>query len=199
MRVENPMKTKLLLLSTVLAATLLASPLTFARQFEGFTFDEATKLGDQELKLNGVGLRGVLFIKGYAAGLYLSDKAGTGAAATSAKGPKRLHIRMLREASASDFQKSFINGMRKNSSETELAKLKDRIDEFEKTIEGIGSIKPGDTINLDFVPATGFTMSVNGAVKGKAIEGADFYNTLLEIFVGDKPVDNTLKKGLLGS
>jgi Chalcone isomerase-like len=193
------MKTKLLLHTLLVTALLAATPLAFARQFEGFTFDESTKLGDQELKLNGVGLRGVLFIKGYAAGLYLGDKASTGAAATTAKGAKRMHIRMLREASASDFQKSFINGMRKNSSEAELAKLKDRIDEFEKTIEGIGAIKPGDTINLDFVPATGFTMTVNGAAKGKAIEGADFYNTLLEIFVGDKPVDSKLKTGLLGS
>jgi len=33
---------------------------------------------------------------------------------------------------------------------------------------------------------------------GSAIAGQDFYNALLEIFVGDDPVDTRLKKGLLG-
>jgi hypothetical protein len=39
---------------------------------------------------------------------------------------------------------------------------------------------------------------VDGAPKGKPIAGDDFYRGLLRIWLGDKPVDADLKKGMLG-
>jgi hypothetical protein len=35
-------------------------------------------------------------------------------------------------------------------------------------------------------------------VKGKAIADEGFYRALLRVWLGDKPVDADLKKGLLG-
>jgi hypothetical protein len=58
--------------------------------------------------------------------------------------------------------------------------------------------RPGDTINLDFVPNQGLLLAVNDAPKGSAIPGLDFYNALLEIYVGEDPVDSRLKQGMLG-
>ena len=51
---------------------------------------------------------------------------------------------------------------------------------------------------LDYVPDLGTTLAVNGASKGAAIAGADFFTAVLGIFVGDNPVDARLKQGLLG-
>lgn len=169
-----------------------------AAVLEGVQFDDAVQLEGSELRLNGLGLRAVFVIKGYAAGLYLTERAPTTAAVLQAKGPKRLQIRMLREARPEDFNKALVSGMRRNATEAELRALSDRIDQLERIIESIGSTKKGDTINLDFIPERGMTLSMNGAIKGQAIGGADFYNALLEIFVGDHPVDAKLKKGLLG-
>jgi hypothetical protein len=39
---------------------------------------------------------------------------------------------------------------------------------------------------------------VNGQPRGKPIPGDDFYRALLRIWLGDKPVDGDLKKGMLG-
>jgi hypothetical protein len=42
------------------------------------------------------------------------------------------------------------------------------------------------------------TLLVNDVPKGSAIRGQDFFNALLEIFVGEDPVDTRLRNGLLG-
>ena len=40
---------------------------------------------------------------------------------------------------------------------------------------------------------------VNGKPAGKPISGEDFYRALLRIWLGDKPVQEDLKKSLLGA
>jgi hypothetical protein len=41
-------------------------------------------------------------------------------------------------------------------------------------------------------------LAINEVPCGPAIAGADFYQALLGIFVGEHPVDTRLKKALLG-
>lgn len=182
----------------VFLAAALMSSFAFPATMEGMQFDDSVQVGSTEVKLNGLGLRAVLFIRGYVAGLYLSDRASTSREVLVASGPKRLQMRMLREASAEDFNKALVSGMRKNATESELAVLQDRLGQLERVIADIGTVRKGDAITLDYVPGHGMTLAVNGAIKGSSIHGADFYRTLLEIFVGDNPVDARLKKGLLG-
>lgn len=169
-----------------------------AATLEGQSFENGINLGNRELHLNGLGLRAVFFIKGYVAGLYLNEKGSTLQEITAMLGPKRLQLRMLRGAAPDDFNSALVSGLRSNASATELAALNDRIAQLERTITSIGKTSPGDVINFDYLPAVGTTISVNGVSKGKAIAGADFYHAVLAIFVGDHPVDERLKKGLLG-
>ena len=177
---------------------VLAAPPVGAATLEGQRFEDSTQLASQELKLNGLGMRAVFIIKGYVAGLYLIDKASTSQQVSAMIGPKRLQLRMLRAAGPDDFNKALVSGIRKNATEAELAQLNDRIGQLEHTISTIGATVKGDVINLDFVPGLGTTLTVNGAVKGSKIAGADFYEAVLGIFVGDRPVDARLKNGLLG-
>lgn len=165
---------------------------------EGMRFDDSIQLDATELKLNGLGLRAVLFIRGYVAGLYLIEKSTVENEVLVSTGPKRIQLRMLREAKAEDFNKALVSGMRRNATEAELTGLRDRLAQLERVIDSIGTVRKGDAITLDYIPERGMTLSVNGAVKGPSIHGADFYRTLLEIFIGDHPVDPRLKKGLLG-
>ena len=45
---------------------------------------------------------------------------------------------------------------------------------------------------------TGTVLSVQGKPMGRPIAGEDFYRALLRIWLGDKPVQDDLKKALLG-
>jgi hypothetical protein len=58
--------------------------------------------------------------------------------------------------------------------------------------------KKGMAITLDWLPAAGTQMTVNGKPAGAAIAGEDFYQALLRIWLGPKPVQDDLKKALLG-
>ena len=57
---------------------------------------------------------------------------------------------------------------------------------------------PIDRASLDWTGAA-TQLVVNGKPAGKPIAGEDFYRALLRIWLGDKPVQNDLKKSLLGA
>lgn len=192
------MKKTQLLIAPVLCLVALATTHASSAVLEGLRFDDSTRVAGSELKLNGLGLRAVFIIKAYVAGLYLNGKATSLQDAMAAPGPKRVQIRMLRDAGSEDFKKALVAGIEKNASEAELVVLRERIRQFEQTIDSIGVARLGDTINLDYVPERGTTLVVNDTVKGTPIRGTDFYNALLGIFLGDNPVDRRLKQGLLG-
>lgn len=175
-----------------------ACVMAVADTLEGQTFDPAVRVADRQLRLNGLGVRSILFFKGYVAGLYLGVKADTAKDVAAVRGPKRLQLRMLRPAGSDDFNQALVEGMRENASAGELARLNARIAQLEGMIRSIGNIVAGDIIDLDYIPEQGTTLAINGTVKGAAITGADFYDAVLAIFVGERPVDARLKKGLLG-
>lgn len=189
--------TRHLLISLALWAAA-ALPQAHAASLEGLRFDDVAKVANRELQLNGLGVRAVFIFRAYVAGLYLSDKTSVAQEALRQPGPKRIQMRMLMEIGAPDIKKALVDGMQKNVSETQWAAMQDRVAQFTRTIESIGVARPGDTITLDYVPERGLMLAVNDVAKGGAIGGTDFYNALLEIFVGDNPVDTRLKKGMLG-
>lgn len=184
--------------AALLACVAWATTTVAAATLEGQRFEDNVRLATQDLVLNGLGLRSILFIKVYVAGLYLPEKNAALGAILNLQGPKRLQLRMLRKADPDDFIEALVEGIEENTSKAELAQLNVRVRQLEQTIVAIGSVVPGDSINFDFVPGIGTSLSINGVKKGSAIAGADFYTAVLKIFIGQHPVDDRLKAGLLG-
>ena len=177
---------------------LAALPHAQAVEFEGQTFPDHLTLADTPLQLNGVGLRAAYFIKGYTAALYLSGRARSLAEAMALPGPKRLQMRLLLSVGPEEFSKALVAGVRKNASEEELRTLDARIHALDAVIRTLPKSHKGDVVDLDFDPPRGMTLALNGRVRGAPIEGADFYAAVLGIFIGERPIDQRLKKGLLG-
>jgi hypothetical protein len=165
---------------------------------EGYTFAAQTKLGGAELVLNGTGVRAVAWLKGYAAGLYLAQKATDPQAVQALPGPKRLRMAMLQDVPAPEFSKAFVKGVSRNTEAAELERLQARIQQFAQWIEEGGHVRKSDVIDLDYLPAEGTLLTVNGQRRGKVLPGEDFYSALLRSFVGQRPFDAKLKAGLLG-
>ncbi len=154
--------------------------------------------GGPELVLNGTGLRTRFFVKVYAAGLYLEKKSQTEAAVLALAGPKRVSMHLLRDLSAKQILDALHDGVDANNSPAEREKLKPQLGELDVVMTQLGPIKEGDVVTLDFVPGTGTVVTVNGQAKGKAIAGEALYQALLRVWLGDNPVQDDLKKGLLG-
>ena len=186
---------------TILALLFTAaSAATQAAEVGGIKFDDRLRLapGGPELILNGAGIRTRMIFKVYVAGLYLPEKKGTAGDVLALAGPKRVAMTMLRDLSAQQLSEALADGIRNNSSATEQEALKARIDELLAIMNSLGEARKGDSILLDFLPQSGTRVVVNGQPRGKPIAGDDFYRALLRIWLGDKPVDDDLKKGMLG-
>lgn len=186
------------LLLAALAACAPAARAARPIKVEGTTFAGDIRLADTALELNGVGLRAVAWFKGYAAGLYLTRRATTAAQVLAAPGPKRLQLRMLVDVDTEEFVKAFDKGVARNTPPAELPRLAERRARFDAQMRAVRRVAKRDVIDLDYLPASGLQMSINGRPRGEPIPGEDLYAALLRIFVGDNPVDPELKVGLLG-
>jgi len=182
----------------LVASLLLASIAAPAAEIQGVKFEDSIRLADTRLELNGVGLRGVVFIKGYVAGLYVPQKSADAEALIQQKGPKRMLLHMLRRAEAHDFIDAFDHGLRKNLKEDQLLFMAPRMEQLSRTMTEVGTVNKGDVVALDLGADGSTRIAINGAVRGSAIAGPDFYSAILRIFIGERPVDQGLKKGLLG-
>ena len=171
-----------------------AAPITLENQ----TFPGDAQVAGTALQLNGVGLRSAFIYKVYLAGLYLPARASDGAAVLAQDGPKRLQVRLLMNGPSDEFAKAFTGGIAKRTPADQVAAMRDRIDAFDRTLREIGDLRKGDVIDLDYLPARGLALTLNGKTRGTPVPGADLYSALLAIFLGDRPVDKALKTGLLG-
>lgn len=180
-----------------LIAALVAVPGLHAAEVAGVRVDDAIKVGNSELVLNGAGLRSKLFIKVYVGALYVGQKATTPAAIYDSPQPRRMVMRMMRDLDADSLGSALDEGLRNNHSPAELAEIKTQADQLGGIMKGIGKAREGDTIGIDF-SADGVAVSLNGEMRGK-VAGAGFAKALLKVWLGDKPADASLKKALLGS
>ena len=181
------------------AFLLLAAFNTSAARIADQSFDDQLRLADTDLVLNGVGLRSVAWLKGFAAGLYLPEKANAPGKVLALTGAKRLQMKMILDVETREFTKAFAVSLQRNNTEAERASVKDRVELFNRNLEAIGKVRKGDVLNLDFVPGQGLILSVNGVPRGRPVAGEDFYASLLKVFIGEQPVDKKLKAGLLGA
>jgi hypothetical protein len=168
-----------------------------AAEVAGVKLDDKTRVGSADLVLNGAGLRKRVFFQVYAIGLYLPQKSASAGAVIDQPGPKRVAIHMLRDVGADDFSSALADGIRANHSEAEAKALEPRVNELSAIMAELKEAKKGMAINLDWTGAE-TQMVVQGKPVGKPIAGADFYKALLRIWLGDKPVQDDLKKALLG-
>jgi len=178
-----------------LPSAYAAAPVTLENQ----TFPGDASVAGAPLQLNGVGLRSAFIYKVYLAGLYLPTRAATGSDVLAETGPKRVQVRMLMDGPSDEFAKAFTGGIAKRTPADQVAAMQDRIDAFDRALRSVGNVRKGDVVNLDYVPAVGLTMTVNGKAFGAPVPGADLYAALLGIFVGDRPVDPKMKAGMLGA
>lgn len=179
-----------------LLAALLAAPGLHATEVAGIKVEDSLRVGSSELLLNGAGLRSKLFIKVYVGALYVSQKSAMAATLLDSTAPRRMQLRLLRDLGADALHEALEDGLNSNNTPAELAEIKSQSEQLAGIMKGIGKVREGDTVAIDF-QADGIAVSLNGEARGK-VAGANFARALLKVWLGDKPVDASLKKALLG-
>lgn len=175
--------------------TALFAVSVYAVEVAGVKLDDRASVAGQELALNGAGLRTKIFFKVYVAGLYVPEKQTT-AAGVLAQKSRRVQLTLMRDLSSDQFLEALHSGLANNNTQAEMDAIKKQTDQLTSIFGLLKEAKKGSVINLDY--ADGATrISVSGSDKG-SIAGEAFNRALLKVWLGDKPVQEDLKKALLG-
>ncbi len=171
----------------------LASTMAFAGELNGVKMADEVTVDGHALKLNGMGLRRKFIINVYVAGLYVEHANKDPEGILKADEVRRVDLKMLLDLDAKTIVEAIRTGFDKNAS-AQLPALKDRLEKFCALIP---NVKDGQTLTLVYQPGKG--TSVAGAGAATLIEGKDFADALFSVWIGKVPVDDGLKKGMLGS
>ena len=168
-----------------------------AAEVEGVKLPDTLQVGERVLVLNGAGVRSMFLFDMYVAALYLSEKKDNSDAILSGDSARRVEMHILRDVSSETLSNSFNKSIRRNLAPAELAALDAQLKQMSALFAMISEAKEGDVIMMDYQPGNGTEISFNNVTIGK-IEGAAFNVALLKVWLGDKPVQERLKKKLLG-
>jgi len=109
--------------------------------------------------------------------------------------PKRLELRYHISIKGEKFGESAVPFLEKNVAAEELARLKPRLEQLNRLYR---DVKEGDRYALTYAPGKGTTLSLNGNPLG-TIEGPDFAAAYFSIWLGAKPISDTMRDELMGT
>jgi hypothetical protein len=174
--------------STVSAQTQL--------EVNGVTVPRKIEVQNKTMQLNGAGGRSKMWLEVYVQALYLSQLSQDPKFIIDSDTEMAIRIEITSSMVSSNKLTKAMNTGFEKSAGSNLEALRPRIEQFKTFLSD--AITEKDVFVLFYNPLDQ-TVNVikNDVVKGK-IPGFDFKQALFGIWLSDKPVDETLKKHLLG-
>jgi hypothetical protein len=164
-----------------------------AATLAGVTLADTAQVGGTALTLNGLGLRTKFSVKVYVVGLYLEQKSSDPSAVIKADTPKRIVMQFVRAVTKNQMTDAFDESFNDNTPDAKKAMKAD----IDRLLGAFDPIKEGDQMVFTYVPGTGTTLAINGKDK-LTIAGAAFGQMFFSVWLGPKPPNAGLKKGILG-
>ncbi|QXE90196.1 chalcone isomerase family protein [Geomonas subterranea] len=164
-----------------------------AKEIEGVRVEPQVTVNAETLKLNGSGTRKKFFVRVYVGSLYSARRLTSGSEAIKDSGDKLIRMdfvypKVEKEKIVEAFQEGIHNNTPELSDSEEVKKfLSFFTDDF----------KRGDQVDLYLGGDGTVTAKHNGKVLG-TIVSPPLATAVLAIYLGDKPADANLKKGMLG-
>lgn len=162
----------------------------------GIDVADSAKFGDQQLVLNGAGVRSKFFVDAYIAALYLPAKSADAKAVI--EGDEAMAIRL-------QITSGMINSKRMSDSTRDgfvrstggnLAPIEKEVDLLISAFKD--EIKEGDIFDLVYSPEQGVTVSHNGVQKSQ-VQGFEFKKALFGIWLSDDSIQKSLRKAMLNN
>jgi len=148
-----------------------------------------------DFKLNGAGIRQVLWIDMYVGALYTQEKSKDSKAILDSDESMSLSINVV---SSFITQKKMIKAVKdgfQKATFNNTAALDERIEKFVRLFSD--PIVKNDVFDFVYVKGLGLKAYKNDKELG-VIEGRDFKYAFFKIWLGEDPVSESLKNGMLG-
>lgn len=176
------------------ALTFLCAGQSSALDVAGVPLDQTVAVRGAHLKLNGYGIRKKFFAKVYIGSLYACKHLSSAAEALKDGGDKVirmnfLHSKVGKEKIIEAFNEGFANNSPDLAGSPEVKKFLSLF---------TADFNRGDVVDLILGADGSVSASHNGRSLG-SVPSTRLARGVLAIYLGDKPADDSLKKGMLGS
>ncbi|WP_035650582.1 chalcone isomerase family protein [Flavobacterium sp. ASV13] len=190
------MKKILLLFALIFSVQFSTVSAQAQLEVNGVTVPRKIEVQNKTMQLNGAGGRSKMWLEVYVQALYLSQLSQDPKFIIDSDTEMAVRIEITSSMVSSNKLTKAMNTGFEKSAGSNLEALRPRIEEFKTFLSD--AITEKDVFVLFYNPLDQ-TVSVikNDVPKGK-ITGFDFKQALFGIWLSDKPVDETLKKHLLG-
>jgi Chalcone isomerase-like len=167
-----------------------------AATLAGVTLPDSYTVDGQSLRLNGIGLRTLTFLRVriYVAALYLPRPSHDAGQILASPGPKVVRLQFIHSGSKAQVEKQYREGEAKNCGNGECAPSD--LPDFEALVAAAPAVKPGDTSTYVFTDR-GVKVLANDEVIGDFAD-VDLAHQLLTGFIGEHPPSQSLREQLLG-
>ncbi|MFD2939444.1 chalcone isomerase family protein [Flavobacterium notoginsengisoli] len=190
------MKKILLLLTLLLILPFYTVSAQTHIDVNGVTVPRKIEFQGKTLQLNGAGGRSKMWLEVYVQALYLSQLTQDPQFIIDSDTEMAIRIEITSSMVSSNKLTKAMNTGFEKSAGSNLEELRPRIEQLKSFLSD--AITEKDVFILAYNPLDqNVYVSKNEVLKGK-IAGFDFKKALFGIWLSDKPVDETLKKHLLG-
>nr|WP_294788423.1 chalcone isomerase family protein [uncultured Flavobacterium sp.] len=190
------MKKILLLLTLLLSLQFSTVSAQTHIDVNGVTVPRKIEFQGKTLQLNGAGGRSKMWLEVYVQALYLSQLSQDPQFIIDSDTEMAIRIEITSSMVSSNKLTKAMNTGFEKSAGSNLEQLRPRIEQLKSYLSDV--ITEKDVFVLAYNPLDqNVYVSKNEVLKGK-IPGFDFKKALFGIWLSDKPVDDTLKKHLLG-
>ncbi|MBW1657588.1 chalcone isomerase family protein [Flavobacterium quisquiliarum] len=190
------MKKILLLLTLLLILPFYTASAQTQIDVNGVTVPRKIDFQGKTLQLNGAGGRSKMWLEVYVQALYLSQLTQDPQFIIDSDTEMAVRIEITSSMVSSNKLTKAMNTGFEKSAGANLEQLRPRIEQLKSFLSD--PITEKDVFILAYNPLDqNVYVSKNEVLKGK-IAGFDFKKALFGIWLSDKPVDETLKKHLLG-
>ena len=172
-----------------------------AREVSGIALAEEAKLSVEgpSLRLLGAGVFRFLFFRYYVCTLYALAGLRGAAPILQTDAPRRIGLVALRRITSFEFLWGLDRGLADNTGESESIALESQLGALRTAIRAIGAIPAGSRVDIDYVPEAGTSILIGGAPRGGPFGGKPLNDALMRVWIGERPLDASLKEMLLGS
>ncbi len=158
---------------------------------------EAVTINGTKVAFKGSGIRKKAFLKLYIGDLYVKDLSLGAKEIIDTDDYMSIRLQIISKLISNSAMKEAVEeGFTASTTKEEHEVLEERIESFIAVFSD--EIVKGDRFRFDYVPGIG-TRAYKNEKLLTTIPGLDFKEGLFGIWLGDKPADKNLKKGMIGS
>ncbi len=189
------------------AASAPGGPQTAASEFgdlagrdvAGLHFAPTHLLDGRHLVLNGAGVRAKMIVKVYAMSLYLPRPEPDAQALLRSDAPHHIELLLLRDVDAERMAEGFGKAMLAHLKAAQAEALRERVQLLSQALMRHGDAHRGESMQLDYQPDRGTSVTLAGQRVCPDIPGGDFNEAMMAMWLGPDAADERLKAALLGA